>query len=138
MKKIITFVVVFLVIIAATFGTLYVIDSIKMRNNEEVLFSTWGKNYSPIKPELKAAIDDVFNYFAPKTVKSIINKDNPIIEECVFNEQPYLHFVKEEFNIVGRELFKITFTTTHDGILGPMVVYVGKETCEFIAYRMRN
>ena len=41
MKKII---IVLVIIAVAAVGTIYLIDSIKMNNGEEVLFGNWGKN----------------------------------------------------------------------------------------------
>ena len=41
MKKII---IILVIIAVATVGTMYLIDSIKMKNGEEVVFGTWGKN----------------------------------------------------------------------------------------------
>ena len=41
MKKII---IVLVIIAVAAVGTIYLIDFIKMKNGEEVVFGTWGKN----------------------------------------------------------------------------------------------
>ena len=45
MKKII---IILVIIAVATVGTMYLIDSIKMKNGEEVVFGTWGKKYSTV------------------------------------------------------------------------------------------
>ena len=45
MKKII---IVLVIIAVAAVGTIYLIDSIKMKNGEEVVFGTWGKKYSTV------------------------------------------------------------------------------------------
>ena len=45
MKKII---IILAIIIVAVVGTMYLIDSIKMKNGEKVVFGTWGKKYSAI------------------------------------------------------------------------------------------
>lgn len=37
----------FIFIIGVVFGTLYVVDHNRMKNNEPVVFSTWGKQYVP-------------------------------------------------------------------------------------------
>ena len=47
-KKIIIILLVLLCLILGTTITLYCIDNYRMNNNEPVLFSTWGKEYSPI------------------------------------------------------------------------------------------
>ena len=45
MKKII---IILVIIAVAAVGTMYLIDSIKMKNGEEVVFGTWGKKYSTV------------------------------------------------------------------------------------------
>lgn len=45
MKKII---IILVIIAVAAVGTMYLIDSIKMKNGEKVVFGTWGKKYSAV------------------------------------------------------------------------------------------
>ena len=52
-KKIIKILVGILILAILILGVLCVIDHIRMRNNEEVLFSTWGKKYTaPMKESI--------------------------------------------------------------------------------------
>ena len=46
-KKVIGPILCFIFIIATVFGTLYAVDHQRMKNNEPVVFSTWGKQYVP-------------------------------------------------------------------------------------------
>ena len=46
-KKVIGPIFCFVFIIATVFGTLYAVDHQRMKNNEPVVFSTWGKQYVP-------------------------------------------------------------------------------------------
>ena len=46
-KKVIGPILCFIFIIATVFGTLYAVDHQRMKNNEPVVFSTWGKKYVP-------------------------------------------------------------------------------------------
>ena len=46
-KKVIGPIFCFVFIIATVFGTLYAVDHQRMKNNEPVVFSTWGKQYGP-------------------------------------------------------------------------------------------
>ena len=48
MKKYIIILIVTIVLIATAVCTLYLIDQNRMKNNQEVLFSTWGKDYTPV------------------------------------------------------------------------------------------
>ena len=50
-KKIIIILLVILFLILGIFITLYCLDNYRMKNNEPVFFSTWGKEYSPIIEE---------------------------------------------------------------------------------------
>lgn len=52
-KKIIKILSVILILVIIVLGALCIIDHILMSNNEEVLFSTWGKKYSPPLKESK-------------------------------------------------------------------------------------
>ena len=46
-KKVVGPMLCFIFIIGVVFGTLYAVDHQKMKNNEPVVFSTWGKQYVP-------------------------------------------------------------------------------------------
>lgn len=46
-KKVVGPILCFVFIIGIVFGTLYVVDHNRMKNNEPVVFSTWGKQYVP-------------------------------------------------------------------------------------------
>lgn len=50
-KKVVGPILCFVFIIGIVFGTLYVVDHNRMKNNEPVVFSTWGTKYThPAKP----------------------------------------------------------------------------------------
>ena len=46
-KKVVGLMLCFIFIIGVVFGTLYAVDHQRMKNNEPVVFSTWGKQYVP-------------------------------------------------------------------------------------------
>ena len=46
-KKILIGVIIIIVILIIVFGALYIVDHKRMEENEPVIFSTWGKKYSP-------------------------------------------------------------------------------------------
>ncbi len=50
-KKVVGLMLCFIFIIGVVFGTLYAVDHQRMKNNEPVVFSTWGKQYVP--PEVE-------------------------------------------------------------------------------------
>lgn len=51
-KKIIILVTILIFILLGILISVYLIDQNRMNNNEPVLFSTWGKNYSPIEEQV--------------------------------------------------------------------------------------
>ncbi len=118
-------------LLLVVFGTLYVIDHKRMDENRPVVFSTWGKDYAPIEITPEEAIDTAKQRLDPNLLM-ITNFDNPKIEEVVFRTRPSIYLYNEHINIIGRELYKITFNTEQDGLLGPIVEYIDKYSGELI------
>ena len=56
----------------------------------------------------------------------ITNYDNPVVESVSFAEEPPVYRFNGCETLVGRQLYKIKFTTEADGLLGPIVIYVDK------------
>lgn len=46
-KKILTIIITIIIIFAIALGILYIIDMNNMKNNNPIIFSTWGKTYAP-------------------------------------------------------------------------------------------
>ncbi len=130
MKKSLFIIGIALLVLFVVLGSLYVIDHKRMDNNEPVVFSTWGKKYSPplevLEITSQTAIENVKKTLDKKSIETITNFDNPKIEEVVFDEQPSIYLLDDKVDVVGKNLYKITFNTTQDGLLGPMVFYVDK------------
>ena len=131
MKKIFFIVGIVFILLIIIFGSLYVIDHKRMDNNEHVVFSTWGKDYAPVEITREEAINTVKKGLDPNRLM-ITNFDNPKVEEVVFKERPSIYLVNEKINVVGRDLYKITFHTEQDGLLGPITEYVDKLSGEII------
>ena len=72
-----------------------------------------------------------------KARETIINLDNPKVEEYTFNKQPAVCFLDKEVNLTGKTVYKVTFNTTQDGLLGPIVLYVDKSSGKVIATDFR-
>lgn len=136
-KKVIIFLSIVLLIVM-TVGIAYLIDMDRMKNNKPVMFSSWGHDYAPIEEEWQIAVDKVLKELAEKTRKTITNIDNPIVEECVFDKKLSMYFFNKEVGLIGKNVYKITFNTTQDRILGPLVIYVDKEKNDIIGIQMRN
>ncbi len=142
MKKLLFIIGIALLVLFVIFCSLYVIDHKKMDNNEPVVFSTWGKKYPPplevLEITSQTAIENVKKKLDKKSIETITNFDNPKIEEVVFDTQPSIYLFDDKHNIVGKDLYKITFNTIQDGLLGPMVFYVDKVNGEIIGADYRE
>ena len=72
-----------------------------------------------------------------KEKATIINYDNPKIENMIFDTQPNIYYFAEG-NIIGKSAYKITFNTTQDGLLGPIVYYVEKLSGQLVGMEFRE
>lgn len=138
MKKLFFITGITLLLLLVILGSLYVIDHKRMDSNEPVVFSTWGKQYTPLEITPQTAIENAKEKLDPKSIKTITNYDNPKIEEVVFDTPPWMYYFEDKKDIVGKGLYKITFYTTQDGLLGPIVIYVDKLSGELIGIEYRE
>jgi len=60
MKNTAIFMICLTMCICVTFGVLYKVDMNRMANNEPIVFSTWGEEYSPSEITEPAMNDDVY------------------------------------------------------------------------------
>lgn len=148
MKKII----IILVIIAVTVvGTMYLIDSNRMKNGEEVVFGTWGKKYSVIvktnqdenvvKEEkysktigdttIELDIPSDWNYKEMQVAET--DNYNYALKLYKNDEEKYamIYFYKEKFGVCGTERTSknITLNNGNEAIVG---YYAGDEVWEDI------
>ncbi len=114
---------------------LYVIDHKRMERNEPVVFSAWGKKYA-LAITKEEAIKIVREKLDEKTIATITNIENPKVEEVIFNELPSIYLQKN--NILNEKIYKITFNTTQDGLLGPITFYVVKSSGEIAGMDYRE
>ena len=59
-----------------------------------------------------------------KEIETITNLDNPKIENVVYEENPPFYLFDKNAYIAGNSLFRITYNTELDGLLGPITFYV--------------
>ena len=75
-KRNLVIICVVLIIILITLGTLYAIDMDRMKNNKQVVFSTWGHDYYPIENEIpKKDFELIFNQYDDSQIRTIILED---------------------------------------------------------------
>ena len=106
MKKII---IILVIIAVAAVGTMYLIDSIKMKNGEEVVFGTWGKKYSTV-------VKTSQNENIIKEVKYSKTIGDTTIELKIPNGWNY----KEKFGVCGTERISknITLNNGNEVVVG--------------------
>ena len=144
MKKII---IILVIIAVAVVGTMYLIDSIKMKNGEEVVFGTWGKKYSAIvKTSPNENVIKVEKYsktIGDTTIELDIPSDWSYKEMQITENDNYdyalklykndekhyviIYFYKEKFGVCGAERTSknITLNNGNEAVVG---YYSGDET----------
>lgn len=76
----------------------------------------------------RLTVKDALSYLPEKQYETIINPDNPKIEEIIFDKEPSVYLFDENTTLKGRKVIKYTYNTTLDGLLGPITFYTDKET----------
>lgn len=109
------------------------------KNNRGVKYGSWLMNYElsvgiTKEEAVKTAQNDI-NEIAKST---IINFENPTVEELTFDEKVSIYLFNNDENIVGRKAYKITFNTERDGLLGPIVYYIDKENGKLLGLDYRE
>lgn len=125
-KNIFKIVIGVIVILAIIVGTMYLIDLDRMKNGEEVVFSTWGTKYAPVRKEQQNENNNVVNGNYQKYSKTINNVnlelnipnewkykeetiDNESYEYALKlyknNEEQYamIYYYKNQFGVCGTE-----------------------------------
>ena len=102
-KKVVGPMLCFIFIIGVVFGTLYAVDHQRMKNNEPVVFSTWGKQYVP-------PVNDypIRNGVNPNEEQSFVGK---VIEETT--TYMIIEPEKDEYERTVAEKIKIEYGTDH-------------------------
>lgn len=85
-KNIFKIIIGIIVILAIIVGTMYLIDLNRMKNGEEVIFSTWEAKYAPVKKEQQNEINNVVDGNYQKYSKTINNVN---LELNIPNEWKY-------------------------------------------------
>ena len=102
-KKVVGPMLCFIFIIGVVFGTLYVVDHQRMKNNEPVVFSTWGKQYVPPANDYP-----LHNGVNPEEKQSFVGK---VIEETT--TYMIVEPEKDEYERTVAEKIKIEYGTDH-------------------------
>lgn len=60
-------------------------------------------------------------------INTITNYDTPQIEVIVFEDEPFIYKSKS-LNMANMKIYAITYSTSFDPILGPIVIYIDSKT----------
>ncbi len=101
-----------------------------------IIFCSLNKMHESKEITQQTAIETVKTKLDKNSKEVITNLDNPKVEEVTFYTPPSIAYFEEKNSIVGKNLYKITFTTT-DNLLGPMVFYVDKSNGKLIGTDFR-
>ena len=72
------------------------------------------------------AVKNARKMLSDKEIETIINLENPKIEEVVLKGDTSIYLFDESFDTTEKSLYKITYHTELDGLLGPITFYVDK------------
>ncbi|MFH5834630.1 hypothetical protein ACHAL6_00975 [Proteiniclasticum sp. C24MP] len=67
----------------------------------------------------------------------ILNEDTAQVVRVLIEEEHQIMGREGAMNIQGREVFKVTFTTSNDDLLGPIRVYLDVDTYDVIGVDYR-
>ena len=108
-------------------GTIYVAEEFKVPR-----FETSNAKKNPVsESEAIEIVKQYYELFAEEK-KGITNYDSPKVEIVKFEDNLQISFWGKAKNIIGKELYQITFNTEQDGLLGPDVWYVEKSTGKMV------
>ncbi len=79
-------------------------------------------------PEIttEQAVKNAREKLSDKEIETIINLENPKIEEVVLKDGASIYLFDESIDFKGKSFYKITYNTELDGLLGPITFYVDK------------
>jgi hypothetical protein len=69
--------------------------------------------------------------------KEIVNINNPKVEDIVLRKAKGISILVD-YSIVGKELYKVSYETKNDAILGPIIYYVQKNDGKIVAEGYRD
>ena len=103
-----------------------------------LIFVLAGCGNTPDYIEANEAIEIAQKNINEKEKNTITNFDNPTTEELVFDENVSIYLFDSDEKIVGKTAYRITFNTEHDGLLGPIVYYIDKESGKLLGADFRE
>ncbi len=101
-----------------------------------LIFAIKAINFSGITQ--KEAIKNARTIITFAQLETIKNIDNPKVEEIYFTDYPSIYYVKDHNDILNKKVYKITYNTMYDELIGPIVIYVDGENGDVIGSEVRE
>ena len=109
------------------------------KNNRGVKYGSWFMNYKlPVGITKEEAVKIAQNDMKGIEKSTIINFENPTVEELVLDEKVSIYLFNADENIEGKKAYRITFNTEQDGLLGPIVYYIDKDNGKLLGLDYRE
>jgi len=109
------------------------------KNNRGVKYGSWFMNYKlPVEITKEEAVKIAQNDIKGIEKSTIINFENPTVEELVLDEKVSFYLFNADENIKGKNAYRITFNTEQDGLLGPIVYYIDKDNGKLLGLDYRE
>lgn len=137
-KTIVTIIVIVLTILVAT-ALDRGVDMHRRNRGKPPVFCNWGReNKVPLITDPEKAVEVTRQLLDEKTMETITNLRSPDVTEVMFSENPDKYLTDKKEDISGRPLYKVVYTTELDGLLGPIVFYVDRQTGRVVAMDYRE
>ncbi|MDY4252902.1 MULTISPECIES: hypothetical protein [Bacteria] len=79
-----------------------------------------------------------YNWIDDTSKATITSWNTATIEEVRFDKEHLVTNKTENVDIINKKTYKVTFTTTNDEILGPIIIYLDKDTLEVLGMDFRD
>ena len=79
-----------------------------------------------------------YNWLDDTNKESIINMEKAKVEEVLREEQYFAAVNEDEVGVNGEIVYRVTFNTVCDEILGPIVIYLNKDNLSILGMDIRK
>ena len=98
-----------------------------------VLYSGWKANY-----DIRVISNSAYNWLDDNNKALVIDKKPVEIKEISFSDEYLIFNGSETTDINGMEVYRVTFKSDKEELLGPIVVYLGRENLKVLGMDYRE
>lgn len=100
------------------------------------LFTTYNAKSSPIEKD--NIRDTAFNWIDDSIKSTIVDWQTSNVEKITSDKEHLIINEMGTLDIIDTEIFKVTFTTKDDDLLGPVIVYIDIDSSEVLGMDFRE